>query len=168
MLFHTPQTKQQSKQWFKKNKLGQIKVEVQASNTKQMLLTFFELKGLIHTNSMPREQTINATYIRKALGKFMKIFRQKRFIMASEDWFLHWCNVATHSATILQIFLFANYMQVIAHSPDVSYLMSAYFFLLSKVKSELASISMAQDAFKSTWEGTINILTKSGFLTDFQ
>ena len=84
--FHTHQTKKQSKQWFKKGKLGQIKVEVQASNSK--LLTFFELKGLIHTNSIPREQTVNATYIRKALGRFMMIFGQKRFIMASEDWFL--------------------------------------------------------------------------------
>ena len=62
---------------------------MQASNTKQRLLTFFELKGLIHTNSMSREQTINTAYITKALGKFMIIFGQKRFILASEDWFLH-------------------------------------------------------------------------------
>jgi hypothetical protein len=36
--FHTPQTKQQRKQWLAKGKPGPIKAKVHASRTKQMVL----------------------------------------------------------------------------------------------------------------------------------
>jgi hypothetical protein len=47
-----------------------------------MVLAFFDAKGFIYTNYMPRGTTVNANNIMEALGKFMKIFRKKRPIMA--------------------------------------------------------------------------------------
>jgi hypothetical protein len=47
-----------------------------------MVLAFFDSKGLIHTNYMPRGIMVDATY---ALGKFTKIFRKKRPEMAARD-----------------------------------------------------------------------------------
>jgi hypothetical protein len=52
--FHTPQIRQQSKQWLVKGKPGPIKAKVHASRTKQMVLSFFDSKGLIYTNYVPR------------------------------------------------------------------------------------------------------------------
>jgi hypothetical protein len=81
--FHTPQTKQQSKQWLVKSEPGLIKAKVHVSRSKQMVLAFFDWKGLIYTNYVPRGTTVNANYIMEALGKFLKVFRQKRPEMAA-------------------------------------------------------------------------------------
>jgi hypothetical protein len=43
-----------------------------------MVLAFFDSKGIIYTNYMPRATMVNANYIVEALGKFLKIFRKKR------------------------------------------------------------------------------------------
>jgi hypothetical protein len=78
MSFHTPQTKQQSKQWLVKGAPGPIKAKVRASRSKQMVLAFFDSKRLIYTNYMLKGSTVMASYIVEALGKFLKVFRQKR------------------------------------------------------------------------------------------
>jgi hypothetical protein len=43
--FHTPETKQQSKQWVKKGQPGPLKAKVHTSRMKQMVLVFFYAKG---------------------------------------------------------------------------------------------------------------------------
>jgi hypothetical protein len=53
--FHTPETKQQSKQWLVKGQPGPIKAKVHASRSKQMDLAFFDSEGLIYTNFIPRD-----------------------------------------------------------------------------------------------------------------
>jgi hypothetical protein len=60
-----------------------IKAEVHTSRTKPMILAFFGSKGLIYTNYVPRGTTMNANCIMEALGKFLKIFKQKRPEMRS-------------------------------------------------------------------------------------
>jgi hypothetical protein len=87
--FHTLQTKQQSKQWVEKGTPGLIKAKVHVSRMKQMVLAFFDSKGFIYTNYMPRGTTVNANYIVDASGKFLKIFKQKRLEMAAGDWWFH-------------------------------------------------------------------------------
>ncbi len=88
VLFHTPETKQLSKQWLKKGAPGPIKAKVHTTRAKQMVLAFFDSKGLIYTNYVPRGTTVNAKYIVEALGNFIKIFKKKRPILAAGDWFL--------------------------------------------------------------------------------
>jgi hypothetical protein len=84
--FHTPETKQQSMQWLPKDQPGPVKAKVHATRTKQMFLAFFDSKGLIYTNYMPRGTTVNANYIVEALGTFLKILRKKRPQMVTGDW----------------------------------------------------------------------------------
>ena len=86
---HTPETKQQSKQWPRKRLPGPIKAKIHATHSKQMVVAFFEATGLIYTNYMPRGTRVNANYIVGALGKFLTIFRQKRRVMAVQEWFIH-------------------------------------------------------------------------------
>ena len=40
-----------------------------------MVITLFNWKGLIHTNYMPRGQTVSDVYSIEGLGNFIKIFR---------------------------------------------------------------------------------------------
>ena len=67
VAYHTPETKEQSKQLVKKGSPGTIKCKTQASRVKRMVLAFHNSKGLIYTNLVPR-----ADYIMGALKKFLR------------------------------------------------------------------------------------------------
>ncbi len=69
----------------KEGRVWLIKAKVHATRAKQMVLAFFDSKGPIYTNYMPRGTTVNAKYIMEALGNFTKIFKKKRPIMAAGD-----------------------------------------------------------------------------------
>ena len=66
-----------------------LDVKIHATHSKQMVVAFFEATGLIYTNYMPRGTRVNANYIVGALGKFLTILRQKRRVMAVQEWFIH-------------------------------------------------------------------------------
>ncbi len=66
-----------------------VKAKVHTTRTKQMVLAFFNNKGLIYAKYVLRGTTVNARYIVEALGKFMKIFRKKRPVMATRKWMFH-------------------------------------------------------------------------------
>jgi hypothetical protein len=68
MSFLTPEMKRQSKQWVKKGQ--SLKAKVHASRTKQMVLIFFDAKGIICMNFVPKGKTVNASYIGTVLAKF--------------------------------------------------------------------------------------------------
>ncbi len=67
--FHTPETKRQSKQWVKKDQPGPLKAKVHALRAKQMVLIFFDARGVIYTNFVTKGKTVNASYIQTALAK---------------------------------------------------------------------------------------------------
>jgi hypothetical protein len=64
MCNHTPETKKQSMHC----QPGPVLAKVHYSRTKLMLLVFFESKGLMYSNIVPKGSAVNRTYIVKALG----------------------------------------------------------------------------------------------------
>ncbi len=60
-----------------KGKPGSTKDKVSASPTKQMVLGFFDNKGKVYTNYLPRGTTVNADYFVGALRKCLKALHQK-------------------------------------------------------------------------------------------
>jgi hypothetical protein len=61
-------------QWLGKGQPGPIKAKVHASRSKKMVLAFFDS---------------NANYTVDAMGKFLKVFNQKRLVMEAGDWWFH-------------------------------------------------------------------------------
>ncbi len=112
--FHNPQMKRQSKQWVKKGQPGPRKARVLETQSKKMVLAFFDTKGVIYTNYIPNGETVNAKYVKKALVRFLKVFREKRLIMSSKDWFPHW-EVRVHTAASVQNYLVAKGFQTVLH-----------------------------------------------------
>ncbi len=141
--FHTFQTKQQSKQWLEKGTPRPIKVKVHVYRIKQMVLAIFDSKGLIYTSYVPSSNMVNANYIVDALGKFLKIFKQKRLDMAARDW----------------------QFQVIKHPPYSPDLAPADF-LFPKVKRKLAGLTLTKETFKE-WEGATKTLKAADFAMAF-
>jgi histone-lysine N-methyltransferase SETMAR len=159
--FHTPETKQQSKQLLNNGKPGPIKAKVHATRAKQMVLAFFDAKGLIYTNYMPKGTTVNANYIVEALGTFLKVLRKKRPVMAAGEWFLHWDNAPVHTAATVTDWL-------VEHPPYSPYLAPADFFLFPKVKKELAGLTLTRESFKKDWEGAVRTLLAADFAEAFR
>jgi histone-lysine N-methyltransferase SETMAR len=166
--FHTPETKQQSMQWLPKGQPGPVKAKVHATRTKQMVLAFFDSKGLISTNYVPRGSTVNANYIVEALGSFLKILRKKRPQMVTGDWLFHWDNAPVHTAAKVTDFMAARGIKLIEHPPYSPDLAPADYFLFPRVKKELAGLTMTQDTFKKSWEGAVKSLAAADFAEAFR
>ncbi len=168
VCYHTPQSKKQSQQRIEKGLPGPIKAKVQASRSKQMLLAFFDSKGLIYTHIVPRGSTVNATYIVKVLDVFMRHFMKKRPVMAGQPWFFRWDNAPVHTAAIVQDWLVAHDVQVLRHLPYSPDLAPADFFFFRCVKEELAGVTLDQSTLKKEWEGVMRSISAEEFATAFR
>ena len=99
-----------------------------------MVLAFFDSKGLIYRNIVPRGSTVNANYILGALNTFIRHFNKKRQEVVGREWFFHWDNAPVHTAAIVKDWFAARAIQLIAHPPYSPDLAPADFFLFLKVK----------------------------------
>ncbi len=132
-----------------------------------MVLIFFDAKGVIYTNYVPKGETVNTEYIKKALARFLKVFMAKRPIMASQEWFLHWDNAPVHTAATVQ-YLEAKGVKMLHHPPYSPDLAPVNFFLFPRVKTELAGLSMNQETFQKSWEGVVRTILKEYFAAAFR
>ncbi len=80
-------------------------------------LGLFHSKGFIYTNHVTRGNTVNANYIKDALSKFMKVFKQNRPVIAAGGWWFHWDNAPVHTAAAVIDLMVARQIQVIQHHP---------------------------------------------------
>jgi histone-lysine N-methyltransferase SETMAR len=165
---HTPQTKKQSMQWVKKGQPGPLKAQVHASRTKQMLLAFFDSKGLIYRHIVPKGSAVNGKYIVKALGNFLKQLKKKRPEMMEQEWWFHWDNAPVHTAAVVKEWFAAHNIQRLEHPPYSPDLASADFFLFRRVKKELAGRSLDEGTLKKTWEGVTRNIAAEEFATAFR
>jgi histone-lysine N-methyltransferase SETMAR len=166
--FHTPESKQQSKQWLVKGSPGPIKAKKHATRKKQMVLAFFDSKGFIYTNFVPRGRTVNSAYIIEALDRFLKALKEKRLTMTAGTWWFHWDNAPVHTAVVVTNWMAARQFQIIKHqlySPDLA---PADFFLFPSVKRELAGKTLTQETLKKAWEGAVRTLWAADFATAFR
>ena len=136
-----------------------MKAKVHASREKQMVLAFFDNKGLIYTNVVPKGQTVNGNYIIKALAQFMRRLRQKRPDLIKDQWFLHWDNAPVHTAAIVQDWLAARGIQVLHHPSYLLDLAPADFLLFPKLKKELAGCTLTSRTFKTDWDWVVRTVT---------
>jgi Transposase (partial DDE domain) len=74
---HTPENKNQSKQWLKKGTRGPVMAKTHARCGKQMVLTFFDKKGMKCTDYAPMGETDNTNYIINDLCTFLKVLKEK-------------------------------------------------------------------------------------------
>jgi hypothetical protein len=78
-----------------------------------------------------------------ALGKLMKYLKKKRPEIVEGDWFFQWDSVPVYTTTIVRSWLYLPGLALID------------FFLLRKVKEELAGLHLFQESLKNAWEGVL-------------
>jgi histone-lysine N-methyltransferase SETMAR len=130
-----------------------------------MILAFFDNKGLVYSHIVARGVPINANYIVKVLGLFMKQLKKKRPVMVAQQWWLHWDNAQVHTTAVVQEWLAAHNVQVIRHPPYSPDLAPADFFLFWRVKEQLVGLTLDQNMIKKTWEGVTRAIAPEEFAT---
>jgi histone-lysine N-methyltransferase SETMAR len=165
--YHTPEAEKQSKQWISKGKKGPTKARVQASRTKQMILAFFDNKGLVYSHIVARGGPINANYVLKVLWSFMKQLKKKRPAMVvhgSSTVMMPLCIPRQWSRSGWPV----HNIQVIRHPPYSPDLAPVDIFHFRRVKEQLVGLTLVQNKITKTWEGVTRAIAPEEFVTTFR
>ena len=164
--FHTPETKERSKQWLPKGSPGPVKAKVIASRKKQMVLSFFDHQGLIFQRFSPLGTSVNGDFIVEALKKFLTAKSRKRPDLG-DAWRLHWDNAPVHTSRVVKAFLEEKAIEVVPHPPYSPDLAPADYFLFPTMKRELGGVSISGDSVKVEWERACGRVPSDAFAAAF-
>ncbi|UYV70528.1 HLA-DRB1 [Cordylochernes scorpioides] len=93
------------------------------SKLKCLLITLFDVKGLVHYEFVPRCQTINQHYYLDVLRRLRQPVRQKRLEKwHQKNWLLHHDNARPHTAVTVQLYLAKHGIALLPqppYSPDL-------------------------------------------------
>ncbi|XP_029941109.1 uncharacterized protein LOC115383163 isoform X4 [Salarias fasciatus] len=135
---YDPETKQQSTQRRHQGPPRPKKARQVRSAIKTMLICFFDIKGMVHSEFVPPGQTVNQDFYLEVLRRLQEAVRLKRpALWESGDWWLHHDNAPAHRALRVKQFLMKNGMALLPHplySPDLA---PCDFFLFPRMKKAL-------------------------------
>jgi len=121
---YDPETKRQSAQWKTPNSPQPKKFRWSKSRVKKMLLTFFDIRGIVHYEFVPTGQTVNQVYYLAVLERLHEKVRWKRSeLFANNSWILHHDNAPAHTALFVREFSATKQITVLEHaaySPDLA------------------------------------------------
>ncbi len=103
-----------------------------------MLITFFDSRGMIHTEFVPPRRTVNADFYKCVLDQLLKrIARMWLDLHVSEAWCLLHDNAPSHNALLIRQFLAKKNVTVLHHPPYLPHLAPADYFLFLRLKIHL-------------------------------
>ncbi|UYV69549.1 CLCN3 [Cordylochernes scorpioides] len=106
---YDPETKRQSSQWIERGEPKPKKARFTKSKVKTLLVTFFDINGLVHHEFIPFGRTINQEVylgIMRRLREAVRLKRPERW--QNNDWILHVDNARPHTAHVVLQFLSKN------------------------------------------------------------
>jgi len=113
---YNAEKKLQSSQWKspmspKPKKARQVK-----SNLKSMIISFFDIKGIVHKEFVPTVQTVNSGFYCEVLQRLCENVQRHRLQLWQEQtWLLHHDNAPSRTSVLIHQFLAKNKIAVIPH-----------------------------------------------------
>ena len=96
---YDPLNKRQSLEWKSALSPRPEKARVFKSKTKVMLITFFDVHGIVHAEFLPQGQAINQHVYKNILQHLTRSVREKRReLWKTRSWLLHHDNAPAHNA----------------------------------------------------------------------
>jgi len=138
---YEPETKRQSSHWKSPTSPRPKKARQVKSNLKSVIITFFDIKGIVHKEFVPTGQTVNSGFYCEVLRRLReKVRRHCPQLWREQTWLLHHDNAPSHTAVLHHQFMAKNKMAVIPHPPYSPDLAPSDFFLLPKMKLKLEGL----------------------------
>lgn len=167
---YDPETKQQSSQWKRPASPRPRKARQVRSSTKSMLIVFFDIKGVIHREFLPKGQTVNAEFYCSVLRRLREDIRRKRpALWRNGNWILHHDNAPAHNALRTREFLAQTETTIAPHPPYSPDLAPCDFFLFPKLKMSLKGRRFhTVEEIEVESQTVLNTVQERDFRTAFQ
>ncbi|UYV83854.1 hypothetical protein LAZ67_X000432 [Cordylochernes scorpioides] len=166
---YDPETKRQSSQWIERGEPKPKKARFTKSKVKTLLVTLFDINGLVHHEFIPFGRTINQEVylgIMRRLREAVRLKRPERW--QNNDWILHIDNARPHTAHVVLQFLAKHSTIHIPHPPYSPDLAPNDFFLYPKLKMKLKGRKFDNvDMIQAESKATLRNLSKSDFISCF-
>ena len=115
---YAPETKRQSYQWKSPTSPRPNKARQSKSKVKVLLITFFDVSGIVHSEFLPQGQTINQQVYKEILRLLLRSVREKRReLRQDKSWLLHHANAPAHKALSIRQFLAEKNIAVLEQAP---------------------------------------------------
>ena len=166
---YDPETKQQSSQWKRPSSPRPRKARQVRSATKSMMIVFFDIRGIIHREFLPRGQAVNAEFYCSVLRRLREDIRRKRpSLWRDGNWVLHHDNAPAHNALRTREFLTQTGTIVAPHPPYSPDLAPCDFFLFLKLKMSLKGRRFNTiEEIQSESQAVLNTVQESDFHAAF-
>lgn len=135
-----------------------------------MLICFFDVRGVVHSEFIPPGQTVNQAFYLEVLKRLRNNVRQKRpDLWQTRDWFFHHDNAPAHTAISVRQFLAKNNMSPLPHAPYSPDLAPCDFFLFPRMKRDMKGQRFDDvEAIKKKTRQELSAITTDEFETCFQ
>lgn len=132
------ETKTQSSQWKTKSEPRPKKARQVRSNVKVLITVFFDWKGVVHYEFLPRGRTVNKEYYVEVLRHLREAIRKKRpELWANKTFILHHDNAPAHASRLVSQFLTNTNTSLLTQPPYSPDLSPCDFFLFPKIKKTM-------------------------------
>jgi len=99
------ESKRQSMHWKSPSSPRQKKGPQSKSKCKEMMIVFFDIRGIVHVEWVPEGQTVNHVYYKEVLTNLRERVRRRRPEMWKHgSWVLHQENAPAHNAQSVKTF----------------------------------------------------------------
>jgi len=106
------------------------------SHIKVMLVLFFDWKGIVHHEFVPRGRMVNKQLYQDVLARLREAVRRKKSeLWENRTWMLHHDNAPAHASLLIRNYLAKNQTSTVPHPPYSPDLAPANFFLFPKIKT---------------------------------
>ena len=103
-----------------------------------MIITFFDVKGIVHKEFVPTCQTVNSGFYCDVLQQLHENVRRRHpKLWRDQTWLFHHDNALSHTSILIHQFLAKSKMAVIPHPPYSPDLAPCDFLLFPKIKLKL-------------------------------
>ena len=134
---YDPETKRQRCQWKSPTSPRPKKARQSKSKVEVMLITFFDVRSIVHSEFLPQGQTINQQVYKEILRLLLRSVREKRReLWQDKSWLLHHDNAPAHNGQ----FLAEKNIAVLEQPPYLPDLAPCDFFLFPKLKGSIKGI----------------------------
>ena len=103
-----------------------------------MLVVFFDSKGIVLHEFVPRDQMVNKQLYHEVLARLRNAVRSKRpELWENQTWMLHHDNAPAHTSLLIRSYMAKHQTFVVPHPPSSPDLTPADFLLFPKHKTTL-------------------------------